>query len=111
VVREIYWFIFLVRLFLFQLWEGGRAAEVPDSPAAFLAGSAYPIGPNARESKIELGLEGFFTAPSRPIPKTFGRTRRSSLPFAGVISALQLAPFALARASESVQAGIKLTRC
>src|SRR5271155_5426550 len=31
-----------------------------------------PLAPIAREISIELGLEGFFRAPSRPVPKISG---------------------------------------
>jgi len=39
--------------------------------------TGLPIGPALANASLELGLEGFLEAPSRPIPKFFGRTRRS----------------------------------
>ena len=64
--------------------------------------TGLPIGPALANASLELGLEGFLEAPSRPLPKSFGRTRRSFFyfPRGGVRPELRarfLQPLALAR--------------
>jgi hypothetical protein len=69
------WFVFFISS-LGRRSRGGCARHLP----AELRRLACPIGPTLAKNKIELGLEGFFSAPSRPIPKISGGRGEAFLP-------------------------------